>query len=161
MQRMAAGGTGKCWAYLARKGETLMRKIFSVCYIAAMFVLLAAAQDTPRAATNGEILAKGKVFFVKSGTYFVKKEELEKGLLKNEDLDRLGVQVTGNENEADFVLHVKRAAFQNNFPYTVTDRSTGRIIMAGEAHSPVGTVPAKNAADTASKLKQIYEAKDK
>jgi len=138
-----------------------MRKLFSVCYIAAMFVLLAAAQDTPRAATNGEILAKGKVFFVKSGTYFAKKEEIEKGLLKNEDLDRLGVQVTGNENEADFVLHVKRAAFQNNFPYTVTDRSTGRIIMAGEPNSLGGTVPGKIAADIANKLKRIYNGKDK
>src|SRR5258708_27625427 len=121
MPRIAAGGPRNCRAYLAGKGEPLMRKRFSVCYIAAMFVLRAAAQDTPRAASNGEILAKGKVFFVKSGTYFVKKEELEKGLLKNEHLDRLGGQVTGNENEADFVLHVKRAAFQNNFPYTLTD----------------------------------------
>ena len=117
-----------------------MRKLFSVCYAAALFVLLAAAQDTPRPATNREVLAKGKVFFVKSDTFFVKKEEMEKGLLKNEDLDRLGVQVTENENEANFVLKVKRAAFQNNFPYTVTDRYSGRIIAAGEPKPPAPTM---------------------
>lgn len=138
-----------------------MRKIFSVCYAVAMFVMLASAQDTPRAATNRELLAKGKTFFIKSDTYFVKKEELEKGLLKNEDLDRMGVQITENESEADFVLRVKRAAFQNNFPYTVTDRDSGRVIMAGEPNSLGGTVPGKIAADIARKLKKIYEAKDR
>jgi len=146
---------------LGVQGETFMRKIFAVCYTAAMFIMLAAAQETPRPATNRELLAKGKVFFIKSDTYYVKKEEIEKGLLKNEDLDRLGVQVTENENEADFVLKVKRAAFQNNFPYTVTDRYTGRIIMAGEPNSFGGTVPGKIAADIARKLKRIYDGKDK
>jgi hypothetical protein len=134
-----------------------MRKLFSACYIAAMFVLLAAAQDAPRPTTNRELLAKGHTFFIKTDTVFVVKEELEKGLLKNEDLDRMGVQVTENENEADFVLKVRRVPFQNNFPYTVTDRNTGRVIMAGEPNSLGGTVPGKIAADIARKLKRIYE----
>ncbi|HWZ44706.1 MAG TPA: hypothetical protein VNW97_14615 [Candidatus Saccharimonadales bacterium] len=124
----------------------------------ALCILPGLAQDqsktSAKAPTNTELLAKGKVFFVKSNTFFVKKEELERGLLNNKELDRWGLQLTQNENEADFVLRVKRAAFQNNFPYTVTDRDTGRILIAGEPNSLGGTVPGKIAADIARKIKE-------
>ncbi|MBZ5521346.1 MAG: hypothetical protein LAP21_03715 [Acidobacteriia bacterium] len=141
-----------------------MRQLFIVILL-ALCALPGLAQDqnkdSSRGTTNKELLTRGKVFFVKSDTYFVKKEELEKGLVMNKDLERWGVQVTRNENEADFVLMVKRAAFQNFFPYTVTDRYTGKIIFAGEPNSLFGTVPGKIADDIAGKLKAIYEGKEK
>lgn len=128
-------------------------------FIVILFTLCALpglAQDNANARGTGtrEVVARGKVFFVKTDTFFVKKEELERGLINNKDLQRMGLQITQNENEADFVLSVRRAAFQNFFPYTVTERYSGRIVMAGEPSSLLGTVPGKIAADIANKWKE-------
>jgi hypothetical protein len=137
--------------------KLLILIVVTVCSLAGM----AQDKDKDKGPTNLELLSKGKVFYVKSDTFFVKKEEIEKGLLRNKDLERWGLQVTQYEGEADFVLRVRRAAFQNNFPYTVTDRNTGKIVFAGEPNSLLGTVPGKIAADIANKLKAIYEPKKK
>ena len=137
-----------------------MRKILFIAMCAALFTLSAISQET-KGASNRELLSKGKLIYVKSKTYFVKKSELERGLLNNKDLERMGIQVTQNERDADFVLFVKRAAFQNFFPYTLTDRNTGKIVLAGEPSSLGGTVPGKIARDIANKLKSIDEQKEK
>ena len=102
-------------------------------------------------------MAKEKVFFVKSDTFYVKKEEMEKGLLNRKEFGKWGLQVTSYEGGADAVLFVRRAAFQNNFPYTVTDRATGIVVMGGEVNSLLGTVPGKIAGDLVDKLRAIYE----
>lgn len=119
-------------------------------------VSVAWGQDNPTPSTN-ELLSKDKVFYIESGTYFVKKEEIEKGLLKRKEFEKWGLQITQLRNEADLVLLVKRAAFQNNFPYTVTDRRTGTVVLAGEVNSLGGTVPGKIASQIVDKLKKIYE----
>ena len=67
--------------------------------------------------------------------------------------------VTQNQNDADAILLVKRAPFQNNFPYTITDRQSGILLMGGEVNSLFGTVPGKIAADLVNKLRPIYEPK--
>jgi hypothetical protein len=104
-------------------------------------------------------MAKEKVFFVKSDTFYVKKEEMEKGLLNREEFGKWGLQITAYEGNADAVLIVRRAAFQKNFPYTVTDRATGIVVMGGEVNSLFGTVPGKIAGALVSKLRPIYEPK--
>jgi hypothetical protein len=163
MPCLAARGPAIRLPYSKPIQEVFMRKLF-IIILFALCALAGLAQDQskdgPKTPTNRELLAKGKTFFVKSDTFFVKKEELEKGLVRNKELLRWGIQVTQNENEADFVLDVKRAAFQNFFPYTVTDRYTGRIIFAGEPNSLFGTVPGKIASDIANKLKAVREGKD-
>jgi len=141
-----------------------MRKLFFVMLF-TLCSLSGLAQDktgeAPKGPSNKEILARGTVFFVKTDTAFVLKEELEKGLIRNEKLERWGLQVTQYERDADFVLNVRRAPFTTFFPYTVTDRHTGKIVIAGEPNSLGGTVPGKIAADIAEKLKKIYEPKTK
>jgi len=121
-------------------------------------VSVAWSQDSPTPSTK-ELLSKDKVFFVESGTFYVKKEEIEKGLLKRKEFEKWGLQVTQSRNDADLVLLVKRAAFQNNFPYTVTDRRTGIVVLGGEVNSFGGTVPGKVASQIMEKLKKVYEPK--
>ena len=64
----------------------------------------------PRPSTD-ELLATGKTFYVVSDTIFVKKEELEKGLVRAWDFNKLGLQVTQRESDADFIVFVSRAKF--------------------------------------------------
>jgi hypothetical protein len=106
-----------------------------------------------------DLMARDKIFYVCSDTFYVKKEELEKGLMNREEFEKWGLMVTKNQSDADAVLFVRRASFQNNFPYTVTDRQSGIVIMGGEVNSLLGTVPGKIAADIVNKLRPIYEPK--
>ena len=112
----------------------------------------------PPALPTRELLARGKTLYVESDTFYVKREEMQKGLLKHEEFTRWGLQFTDDPRRADFVLLVRRAAFQNNFPYTLTDRQTKTVLMAGEVNSFLGTVPGKIAAQLSEKLKPFYEA---
>ncbi|HEX7959480.1 MAG TPA: hypothetical protein VF493_06155 [Terriglobales bacterium] len=121
-------------------------------------VSVAWSQDNPAPSTK-ELLSRDKVFFVESGTFYVKKEEIEKGLLKRKEFEKWGLQVSQLRNEADLILLVKRAPFQNNFPYTVTDRRTGIVVLGGEVNSLGGTVPGKIAGQIVDKLKKVYEPK--
>ena len=106
-----------------------------------------------------DLMARDKIFYVCSDTFYVKKEELEKGLLNREEFEKWGLMVTQNQNDADAILLVKRAPFQNNFPYTITDRQSGILLMGGEVNSLFGTVPGKIAAELVNKLRPIYEPK--
>jgi hypothetical protein len=117
------------------------------------------AAPSPAPLSKKDLMARDKIFFVMSDTFYVKKEELEKGLLNREEFEKWGLLVTHNERDADAILLVRRAAFQNNFPYTVTDRQTGIVIMGGEVNSLFGTVPGKIAGDIVNKLRPIYEPK--
>jgi hypothetical protein len=135
-----------------------MYKKFIFCLLLAL-PSLAFGQENAARPTTKELMAKDKVFFVTSDTFYVKKEELEKGLLNREEFSKWGLQVTKNEGNADVVLLVNRAPFQNFFPYTVTDRATGIVIMGGEVNSLFGTVPGKIAGEIADKLRPIYEPK--
>jgi len=104
-----------------------------------------------------ELLANGKTIYVDSQTYYVKREEMQKGLMKHEEFMRWGLQFTDDPRRADLVLLVRRAAFQNNFPYSLTDRRTQTVLIAGEVNSFMGTVPGKIAAQLSGKLKPLYE----
>ena len=115
--------------------------------------------QAPTPLSKKDLMARDKIFYVCSDTFYVKKEELEKGLLNREEFDKWGLMVTKNERDADVILFVRRAPFQNNFPYTVTDRQSGIVIIGGEVNSLFGTVPGKIAGDIVEKLRPIYEPK--
>src|SRR5260370_42614992 len=106
-----------------------------------------------------DLMARDKIFFVASDTFYVKKEELEKGLLNREEFEKWGLLVTHNQSDADAILYVRRAAFQNNFPYTVTDRETAIVIMGAEVNSLFGTVPVNIARDIVNTLRPSSEPK--
>jgi hypothetical protein len=110
-----------------------------------------------RALSNDQLLVQAKTIFVTSNSFFVKKEQLERGLLQRKELNEWGFHVVQDEKQADLILSVRRAAFQNNFPFTFTDRVSGIVVMGGTVNSLFGTVPGKIAGRLADRLKDAYK----
>ena len=109
------------------------------------------------ALSNDQLLSQARTIFVKSNSFFVKKEQLERGLLQRKELNDWGLHVVQDEKQADLVLTVRRAPFQNNFPFTFTDRVSGIVVMGGTVNSLFGTVPGKIAGRLTDKLKEVYK----
>src|SRR5215472_6536681 len=105
--------------------------------------------------SNNELLARGKTIYVISDSFFVKKEQMEKGLINRKELGEWGLHVVDSAQNADLILKVRRAPFQNNFPFTLTDRVSGIVVMGGTVNSLFGTVPGKIAGRIADKLKEV------
>lgn len=110
------------------------------------------------ALTNNDLLARGKTICVITDSFFVKKEQVERGLIDRKELGDWGLHVVQTPQNADLILKVRRAPFQNNFPFTITDRVSGIVVMGGTVNSLFGTVPEKIAARLADKLKEIKAA---
>lgn len=111
--------------------------------------------------SNAELLTRGKTVYVTSDSFFVKKEQIERGLINRKELADWGIHVVDSLKEADLVLKVRRAPFQNNFPFTFTDRVSGIVVMGGTVNSLFGTVPGKIAARLAERLKEIKAEEEK
>ena len=113
---------------------------------------------TPATAlSNDDLLTRGKTIYVVTHSFFVKKEELERGLIDRKELADWGFHVVEDEKHADFILSVKRAPFQNNFPFTLTDRASGIVLLGGTVNSLFGTVPGKIAGRLADRFKEVYK----
>lgn len=110
------------------------------------------------ALSNDDLLIRGKTIFVVSNSFFVKKEQLERGLLNRKELGDWGIHVVNSPQQADLVLSVRRAPFQNNFPFTFTDRVSGIVVMGGTVNSLFGTVPGKIAGRLADRLTEVLKA---
>jgi hypothetical protein len=78
-------------------------------------------------------------------------------LLGRPEFKAWDLQVSGNEERADMLIVVKRIPFTNHFTYTVTDRSTDTIVMAGAIDSLGGTVYGLIADEIVQKMKAIRE----
>lgn len=111
--------------------------------------------------SNADLLARSKTIYVVSNSFFVKKEQLERGLINRKELADWGIHVVDSPKQADLVLTVKRAPFQNNFPFTLTDRVSGIVVMGGTVNSLFGTVPGKIAGRLADHLKEVYKAEER
>jgi hypothetical protein len=109
--------------------------------------------------SRDELLARAKTIFVISDTHYVKKEQLESGLINCKELAARGIQVVASQRDADLVLTVKRAAFQNNFPFTFIARESGTVVLGGTVNSFFGTVSGRIAGRLADKLKDISKTK--
>ena len=107
--------------------------------------------------SNKELVTKAKSFFVYSGTFFMKREQLESSLLGRPEFKTWDLQVSGNEERADMIILVKRIPFTNHFTYTVTDRSTDTIVMAGAVDSLGGTVYGLIADEIVQKMKVLRD----
>jgi hypothetical protein len=109
------------------------------------------------ALSNDQLLVQGKTIYVVSNSFFVKKEQLERGLLERKELNDWGFHIVQDPKHADLILSVRRAPFQNNFPFTFTDRASGIVVMGGTVNSLFGTVPGKIAGRLADHLKELYK----
>lgn len=128
-------------------------------FLVVVFALSGFAQPVSESPSSQQLANKARVVFVESDTYFMKQTELEKALLGRSKFQEWGMQVTRGKEDADLIISVVRAPFQNNFPYTVTDRSSGRVLFGGEVNSLFGTVYDKIADDFVGKLRDVREGR--
>lgn len=108
------------------------------------------------ALSNQELLARDKAIFVITESYFVKKEQLEQGLINRKDLGARGIHVVNSAGDADLILKVERLPFQHKFAFTFTDRASGIVVTGGTVNSAFGTVAGKIAERLADQLKEIH-----
>ena len=116
-----------------RKNQILACVLFAIS-------VTALAQDASSVPSNRELAARAKSVYVDSETFYMKRERLESCLLKSPEFKVWKLQITNNKNDADLWIEVKRIPFTNHFTYTVTDRGTEIILMAGKVDSLGGTV---------------------
>ncbi len=106
---------------------------------------------------NRELVTKAKSFYVYSDTFFMKREQLESSLLGRPEFKAWNLQVSGSEERADMSIRVQRVPFTNHFTYTVTDRVTNTIVMAGAVDSLGGTVYGLIADEIVQKMAALRE----
>lgn len=132
----------------------MTKKSFLLLWIlAAAAAGLAQNSDSSRLPTNKELVSQAKSVYVETETFYMKREALESSLLGKPEFKAWQMQVTGKRQLADLVVHVKRIPFSNHFLYTVTDRRTDTIVMAGKVDSLAGTVYGQIAGEICDKMK--------
>jgi hypothetical protein len=112
-------------------------------------------QETRPLPTNQELVARARSVHVESETFYMKREALESSLLGKPEFKAWELQITGRREMADLLIHVKRIPFSNHFSYTVTDRVTDTIVMAGKVDSLAGTVYGQIAGEIVDKMKRF------
>jgi hypothetical protein len=104
---------------------------------------------------NKELVSAARTIHVESDTFYMKRENLESSLLGRAEFKAWDIRVTGRRDLADLLIFVKRVPFTNHFTYTVTDRRTETIVMAGKVDSLAGTVYGLIADEIVHKMKQF------
>jgi hypothetical protein len=110
------------------------------------------AQQSSRLPDNKELVSKARSYYVETDTFYMKREALESSLLGQAEFKAWNLQITGKQELADMVVRVKRIPFSNHFSYTVTDRGTDTIVMAGKVDSLAGTVYGRIAKEIVEKM---------
>ncbi|HZI55672.1 MAG TPA: hypothetical protein VFF39_02800 [Verrucomicrobiae bacterium] len=128
-----------------------MKRYFLLSLILATFTA-AVAQQNPRLPDNKELVSRARSYYVQTDTFYMKREALESSLLGQKEFKAWELQITGNEALADMLIRVKRVPFSNHFSYTVTDRATDTIVMAGKVDSLRGTVYGRIAKEIVEKM---------
>jgi hypothetical protein len=110
------------------------------------------AQQGSRLPDNKELVTKARSYYVETDTFYMKREALESSLLGQAEFKTWNLQITGKQELADMVVRVKRVPFSNHFSYTVSDRETDTIVMAGKVDSLAGTVYGRIAKEMVEKM---------
>jgi hypothetical protein len=103
--------------------------------------------------TNRDLASKARTVFVESDTFYMKREHLQSALLGRKEFKAWQLQITNRLADADLLIVVKRVPFSNHFNYTVTDRFSDTVIMAGKVDSLAGTVYGLIAGEFVQKMK--------
>jgi hypothetical protein len=112
----------------------------------------AAFAQSSRIPSNRELVASARSYYVDSDTFYMKREALESSLLGQAEFKAWELQITGHKGLADMIVRVKRVPFSNHFSYTVTDRATDTVVMAGKVDSLAGTVYGRIAREIVDKM---------
>ncbi len=131
----------------------MVKKTASFLIVLFAAALVFAQQDT--IPDNRQLVARAKTIYVESDTFYMKRENLESSLLGRPEFKAWDLQITGRKNLADLLIKVKRIPFSNHFNYTVRDRQTDTIVMAGKVDSLAGTVYGLIADEIVHKMKVL------
>ena len=115
------------------------------------------AQTRPRIPDNKELVTRARSLYVVSNTFYMKRENLESSLLGRKEFKAWDLQITADARRADLWVRVRRVPFTNHFTYTVTDRETETVVMAGKVDSLAGTVYGLIADEIVHKMKVYRE----
>ena len=125
--------------------EWLLFKRCSVPRKTVFFVLLVVAagagfgQGNSRLPDKKELVTRARSLFIHSDTFFMKREQLESSMMGRAEFKAWDLQITNKKDLADLLVRVRRIPFTNHFSYTVTDRATDTVVMAGQVDSLAGT----------------------
>jgi hypothetical protein len=128
-----------------------MKRLFFLALM-AFISSVGLAQQGSRLPDNRELVTKARSYYVETDTFYMKREALESSLLGQKEFKAWDLQVTGRKDLADMIVRVKRVPFSNHFSYTVTDRETDTIVMAGKVDSLAGTVYGRIAKEIVDKM---------
>ena len=128
-----------------------MKRLFFLALI-SFISSVGLAQQGSRLPDNKELITKARSYYVETDSFYMKREALESSLLGQKEFKAWDLQVTGRKDLADMVVLVKRIPFSNHFSYTVTDRETDTIVMAGKVDSLRGTVYGRVAKEIVEKM---------
>ncbi|HEV2987056.1 MAG TPA: hypothetical protein VG759_01340 [Candidatus Angelobacter sp.] len=128
----------------------MFQKIIFLMVIAAA---TAFGQANSRLPDNKELVSRAKSLYIHSDTFFMKREQLESSMLGRPEFKAWDLQITNKKDLADLLVRVRRIPFTNHFSYTVTDRVTETVVMAGQVDSLAGTVHGLIADEIVHKLK--------
>lgn len=103
--------------------------------------------------SNRELVSRAKSVHVESDSFYMKREHLESSLLGRKEFRAWEIQITERKDLADLLIRVKRVPFSNHFNYTVIDRRTQTVVMAGKVDSLAGTVYGLIADEIVHKMK--------
>ncbi len=78
-------------------------------------------------------------------------------MLGRKEFKAWDLQITADARRADLWVRVRRVPFTNHFTYTVTDRETETVVMAGKVDSLAGTVYGLIADEIVHKMKVYRE----
>jgi len=123
-----------------------------------LFLMVVAAgagfgQGNSRLPDNKELVNRARSFFIHSDTFFMKREQLESSMMGRAEFKAWDLQITNKKERADLLVRVRRIPFTNHFSYTVTDRVTDTVVMAGQVDSLAGTVHGLVADEIVHKMK--------
>src|SRR5438270_3317462 len=134
------------------KGRDTMKRLFFLALMAFISSVSLAQQGSRLLPDNKELVTRARSYYVETDSFYMKREALESSLLGQKEFKAWDLQVTGRKDLADMVVRVKRVPFSNHFSYTVTDRETDTIVMAGKVDSLAGTVYGRIAKEIVEKM---------
>ncbi len=129
----------------------LRKTVFFVLMVVAAGAAL--GQASSRLPDNKELVNRARSFFIHSDTFFMKREQLESSMMGRAEFKAWDLQITNKKELADLLVRVRRIPFTNHFSYTVTDRVTDTVVMAGQVDSLAGTVHGLVADEIVHKMK--------
>ena len=134
-----------------------MKRLFFLTLI-SLISSVSFAQQSSRLPDNKELVTKARSYYVETDTFYMKREALQSSLLGRDEFKAWDLQITGRKDLADLIIRVDRIPFSNHFTYTVTDRETETVVMAGKVDSLAGTVYGLIADEIVHKMKALRGA---